>query len=88
MDEQQEKWQQELQDVEQKRYDLLPVHQRTQKRSQKVAKSCRTKKSNAKRTLVKCDGGSGADWRRNCRKRDSVPRTGTKISEEVHWMLL
>ena len=31
-----EKWQQELQDIEQRRNDLLPEHQQTQKRSQKL----------------------------------------------------
>ena len=31
-----ESWQQQLQDIEQKRNDLLPEHQRAQKRSQKI----------------------------------------------------
>ena len=38
VDEQKEKWQQELQDVEEKRIDVLLEHRRMQKRAQKVAK--------------------------------------------------
>ena len=39
-----EKWQQELQDIEQRRNDLLPEHQQMQKRSQKLQSLQDTKK--------------------------------------------
>ena len=47
VDEHKEKWQQELQDIEQKRNDLLPEHQR----GLKSCKVCRAKRSSARRTL-------------------------------------
>ena len=46
-----EEWQQQLQDIEQKRNDLLPEHQRVQKRSQKI-QSIQDKKRNMLKETV------------------------------------
>ena len=46
-----ERWQQELQDIEQRRNDLLREHQKLQKRWQKC-KACRTERSSATKTLT------------------------------------
>ena len=48
-----EKWQQELQDIEQRRNDLLPEHQKTQKRSQKL-QSLQDGKKQCQINLGKC----------------------------------
>ena len=58
-----EKWQQKLQDAEQKRNDLLPEHQRLQKRFQKI-QSIRDKKRNM---LKRC----GRSERKSIKKRSA-----------------
>ena len=49
---QKERWQQELQEIEQKRNDLLPEHQKMQKRSQKLHSLQDKKEEVSERTLA------------------------------------
>ena len=51
-DGQREKWKEELQEIEQKRNELLPEHQRMQKRSQKM-QSLKDKKKNCLKDTVR-----------------------------------
>ena len=53
VDEHKEKWRQELQDIEQRRNDLLPEHQKMQKLSQKL-QSVQDKKKQCPKNVGRC----------------------------------
>ena len=81
VDEHKEKWQQELQDTEQKRNDLLPEDQSMQKRSPKL-QSLQDKKETMPKGLCNGDMERIRDEIAE-RERGSAPRTGTKVPEHL-----
>ena len=75
---------QEVQDIEQKRKDLLPEHQRMEKISQKVAQFAGHKETMPKRMRGKCNGDVER-IRDEIAEREggSAPRTGTRVPEDL-----
>ena len=75
-----EKWQQALQDIEQTRNDLMPEHQKMQKRSQKL-QSLRDKKTQCQKDMAKWVGDCERAKNEIQERLASIEECGQKIEK-------